>query len=135
MALRKPLVRILGRKSEIPSADRIEGAGIVWSNSTPTESSTLTEFISSGVPNQDGVVLFNLTTDGTAGGPAIFSQILNVNVSVEFAASDTAGLKRQITVYIHNISSNLKIAETRARDGSQSLANQGKIYIRVIGIA
>lgn len=133
MAVRKPLTNINGRKTELPSTDRLEGAGIIWVGSTRTESSTLIEYISSGIPNQDGAVFFNLTTDGTASGPAIFSQILNISATAEFPAVDGTTLKKAITAYIHNISPNLKVAEARARQDDRVLSNSGKVYIRVVG--
>lgn len=134
MPIQKPLVRILGRTSEIPATDRVAGAGIIWVGTTSTESSSLTEYVGSGVPDQDGIVFFNLTTDGTASGPAIFSSILNVQVSAEFPATDAVNLKKTITAYLHNISTNLKVAETRIRENNSALANSGKVYIRIIGI-
>ncbi len=130
MAIRKPIVRVNGRATELSSADRVEGAGVVYVATTAVQRSITQEYVNVGSPDQDGKVLFNLTVDGTAGGTALFSQILNVQVTAVYAAATP---KVGASAYVQSVSANLKVVDARAISDGKALANLGSLYIRVIG--
>lgn len=131
MALRKPLIKLNGRDTVLPNTETLDRVGDIWVDTTKKQLSELVRYIHSANADASGNHTFNLTTDGTASGAAIFSSILSIQGIVRF---NTTVIKDAPLVYVKNISVNLKQLDVRAvTSGGAAAGTSHVIYIHVIG--
>lgn len=104
MAIQKALIR-LGRTTVCPTTDRLTNVGSTYNGITKRNNSEYDAFFSSGTTDANGRITFNLTTDGTATGPAMFSAIHTVNAITQSTSTTIANLP---SFYVETISANLK---------------------------
>lgn len=76
-----------------------------WNGTTQYQDLSLRRFTLSGVTNSSGQVTFNLTTDGTATGPALFSSIFAIQAIGVYTGATSTSVPNP---YVQNIAGTLK---------------------------
>ena len=117
MAIRKAITIISGREQVMPSTDILTNVGTTYLATTARNTSEYAQYFSSGVTDANGRITFNLTTDGTTNGPAIFSAIHSYNC---ICLSNSTIIASLPNYFVESISVNLKQITVRGMS-SQAL--------------
>lgn len=105
MSIRSALARVSGRTTVLASVDRLNNTGKVWNGTTQRNRSEYDQYMNSGVTDANGRIVFNLTTDGTASGPAVFSAIHSVDA---ICGSNSTNFSLLPYFFVETVSANNK---------------------------
>lgn len=110
----------------MPAADRLDNVGLSFNGTTQRNNSEYTNYYNSGTTDANGRITFNLTTDGTATGTALFSAIHGVSAICQSNSTTISSLPY---FFVETISTNLKQLTIRA------ISSQSGLVILGIGVS
>lgn len=117
----------------------VEAAGDIWNGTSQVTRNLIRFYTNIGTTDSNGRITFIVTTDGTTGTSALFSQIYTVN---PVGGPNTFTAVNAPNFYVESVSVDLKTIVIRATTGvnllalgsTQAFAGSGvKGYITIIG--